>query len=134
MTEELTDALDTIQANIESAVTAAQKTGSTVYVATYFFMREEWGTCDPLPLNLLLPGQAANGNVYIARLNDRIRDAVDNRSDAVAGAPVVLVDIEMLNDTLRADADNYENCNHLSEQGNEIVAQLFHDVMTSEGG
>jgi len=124
LAEELAQQLDATQANVESAITAGQDAGLEVFVATYYFVREEAQECDPLPLNLMLAWQAERSNTYVARLNERIRNAV-----AAQGA--ILVDVAMLDDVIRPDPQNYFNCNHLSEQGNEIVADLFVDEITA---
>ncbi len=118
--DELTTQLDTAQANIESAITSAQEAGYEVFVATYFFIPDAIITCDALLFDIIIPGQARNANGYLRNLNDRIRLAATNR-----GAQ--LVDIATLDDALRSTLDNYEDCNHLSQLGNEIAAQLFAD-------
>ncbi|MEK7756569.1 MAG: hypothetical protein AAB385_05100, partial [Planctomycetota bacterium] len=64
-----------------------------------------------------------NANAYIARLNERIRTAADNQD-------AVLVDVAAVDDVLRQDQANYFDCNHLSEQGNGIVANLFFQSIT----
>ncbi len=122
--DDLTEQLDETQANIESAIACAQNAGLVVYVSTYFFLRENIAECDPLPLNILLPPQAVNANAYLARLNERIREAVADRG-------AILVDVGAEDEVIRADQANYFNCNHLSEQGNEIVAELFFDAITA---
>ena len=110
--------LSEIQLNIESAVLAARNARLRVYVATYFFLREDIAECDALPISVVLPAQALNANAYIARLNERIRTAAANQD-------AVLVDVAAADATLRQDQANYFNCDHLSEQGNGIVANLF---------
>ncbi len=54
--------------------------------------------------------------------DERIRQAA-----ASGGAGVV--DIASADDDLHASAANFVNCNHLSEAGNEIVAQVFVDAL-----
>ena len=115
---DLTQRLTETQANIESAVAAAASAGFRVYVGTYFFLREDIAQCDALPLTVILPVQAQNANVYISRLNERIRAAAANQG-------AVLVDVAAADDILRQDQANYVDCDHLSEQGNGIVANLF---------
>ena len=78
--------------------------------------------CPALPLDIILPGQAINANVYIRLLNDSIRSAA-----ATGGANVL--DVSSLGDLLTANGDNYFNCNHLSAVGNEIVAEFFADEL-----
>jgi len=118
LSNDLTQRLAETQANIESAVAAARNAGLRVYAATYFLLLEDIAGCDALPLNVVLPGQARNANVYIARLNERIRAAAANQG-------AVLVDVAAADDILRQDRANYFDCDHLSEQGNAIVANLF---------
>lgn len=117
-TSALTSKLDQIQANIEAAITAARRNQWDVYVTTYFLMREEINVCDPLPFDILLPEQAQRANEYILLLNDRIRAAA-------ASSRGLLVDVAASAGVISADPDNYFNCNHLSESGNTIVANLF---------
>ena len=116
--DDLTMRLSEIQLNIESAIAAARDAGLRVYVATYFFLREDIAECDALLLPVILASQALNANAYIARLNERIRSAAANQD-------AVLVDVAAADDVLRQDPANYFDCNHLSEQGNGIVANLF---------
>ncbi len=118
LSNDLSLRLSEIQLNIESAVLAARNARLRVYVATYFFLREDIDECDALPLPVVLPSQARNANAYITRLNERIRTAAANQD-------AVLVDVAAADDTLRQDQANYFDCNHLSEQGNGIVANLF---------
>ncbi|UCE58422.1 MAG: hypothetical protein JSU63_13380 [Phycisphaerales bacterium] len=122
LTDELTSELDGIQEDVEAAIEAGQGAGMTVYVATYYLIREDLAECDALPLDIIYPDQARNANDYVVLLNERIRLAVDN-----TGA--TLVDVEAEDESLRSDPDNYYNCNHLSAQGNEIVADLFAEQM-----
>ncbi|UCE59778.1 MAG: SGNH/GDSL hydrolase family protein [Phycisphaerales bacterium] len=118
LTDELTAELEQIQANIEAAIEAGRNAGMRVYAATYYLIPEEFDTCEALLLDIILPGQASNANGYVRLLNERIRSAVLNTW-------ANLIDVETLDETLRGDSDNYENCNHLSAEGNEIVADLF---------
>ncbi len=120
--DELTAQLDTAQANIESAIASAQAAGYEVFVATYFFIPDAIFSCDALLFDLIIPGQARNANAYMRNLNDRIRLAA-------ASQGATLVDIATLDDAMRSTLDNYEDCNHLSEMGNEIAAQLFADTL-----
>ena len=115
--------LSEIQLNIESAVLAARNARLRVYVATYFFLREDTDNCDALPISVVLPSQARNANAYITRLNERIRKAAANQG-------AVLVDVAAADGTLRLDKANYFDCDHLSEQGNGIVANLFFQALT----
>lgn len=121
-TTRLTEALDRIQADIEAAIAAGQAAGLTVHVATYFSFREAAAECDPMPLDVMLPAQAQNANGYVFLLNERIRQAAAN-----GGAGVV--DIASVDDDLHAGDANFVNCNHLSDAGNAIVAQVFVDAL-----
>jgi len=116
-TTELNQRLDKVQGDIEQAIGLAQGAGWKVYAATYYYMRENM-QCRPALLNVLLAPQAANANGYVRRLNERIRTAAANKN-------AVLVDVETIADFLQADSANYADCNHLSEQGNEAVAEVF---------
>ncbi|MBN2561978.1 MAG: SGNH/GDSL hydrolase family protein [Phycisphaerae bacterium] len=120
---QLTEKLDKIQANIEEAIRIGTEAGLEVFVATYYFLPEGSLNCDPLLLDILLPAQAVNANVYVTKLNERLRLAAANQG-------AILVDVASEDAVLRADPENYFNCNHLSAQGNEIVARLFFDVLT----
>lgn len=121
----LTELLDGVQTNIESAIDIARQSGLQVYVSTYYSLPAFSLDCDPLFLNILLPTQAANANGYVAMLNERIRSAATNRG-------AVLVDVAAVDDMLRQSPENYFNCNHLSAAGNEIVAQVFSDTIQAE--
>jgi len=119
--DELEQVLDDIQDRIEDAIAAGRRAGWTVYVATYYPLPSFIITCEPLLLDLMLPGQARNGNAYLARLNERIRQAAARQS-------AVLVDIAAI-EGLAADPEHYVDCNHLSNEGNRIVANRFFDVI-----
>ena len=119
--DELDAHLGETQQNIESAIAAARDTGWEVYAATYFPILETLQICDALPFDLLLPGQASNANDYLVRLNQRIRAAADEQN-------AVLVDVAAASEIGESSA-NYHDCNHLSEQGNEIAAGLFLDAI-----
>ncbi len=122
----LDNRLDEAQDNIEDAIAAAQRAGLDVYVATYFSIRQVLDACPALPFELLFPGQAANANQYLLLLNDRIRAAAENRG-------ATLVDVATLSSRLVSDAANFENCSHLSAEGNAIAAELFFEVLTTRG-
>lgn len=117
--------LDEIQANIEAVIDLGKQVGWNVYVATYYFFPEGSLNCDPMPLNVLLPEQARNANVYVTMLNDRIRSAAANQG-------AILVDVATADDALRGQLSNYISCNHLSTSGNEIVAGLFLDAIQGD--
>lgn len=116
--EQLSTLLDNVEANIREAIGRAQTAGLTVYVATYYTGREALQPCDALFLDIILPGQVRNANVYLDLLNERIR-----RAAADTGA--TLVDIATLDAELQAESANYFDCNHLSAEGNALVAERF---------
>jgi lysophospholipase L1-like esterase len=116
--DELATALDDAMANVAAAIAEARTNGLTVFVATYAPLAPGIERCDALPLDVLFPGQATNGNAYLDALNTQLVQIA-----ATNGA--TLVDIAAIGDELRSDSANYENCNHLSEQGNERVAEEF---------
>lgn len=118
--------LDTTQANIEQAITVARQAGLDVYVSTYFYLNAQTGECRPAVLGVLLPDQQARVTEYIRLLNERIRRAAAN-----AGA--VLVDVGAQAETIVADPANYTDCNHLSEKGNRIVADIFEAAIQGSG-
>jgi hypothetical protein len=120
--ERLIETLDRIQTNIEAAIAEGQRAGLSVYVATYFSLREATAQCDPMFLQVIQPSQAHNANGYVSLLNERIRQAAMN-----TGA--VVVDIASVDGILQADDANFLNCNHLSAKGNEIVAQLYLEAL-----
>ena len=124
--EELELALEQVRANIETVIDLAHEADMDVYVATYFFIRPELQSCQALPLDIILPVQAERANDYIAELNDCIRDTAAARG-------VVLVDVHAASDELQADDENFHDCNHLSEHGNEIVAGLFAEHVVPPG-
>ena len=121
---DLVQDLDRVQANVESAITAGRRAGLEVYVATYYFLREEAAECEAFPLDFVLPFQAQAANAYLVRLNARLRTAA-------ADSGATLVDVAAADDLLRPDRANYFDCNHLSEQGNAVVADLFFDAITA---
>lgn len=126
LTNSLSDSLKEITTNIREAVRLARGAGWEVHVATFFPIAANFGQCPALPLDIILPGQAINANVYIRLLNDSIRSAA-----ATGGANVL--DVSSLGDMLTANGDSYFNCNHLSAAGNEIVAEFFADELIAAG-
>jgi lysophospholipase L1-like esterase len=121
-TQELETQLAAAQSNIESVIVQARQAGLDVFVATMYFIREDVGTCDALPLDVILPSQAFNANAYVSRLNERIREAA-------TGWGATVVDVAAQDDVLRAEADHYRDCNHLSGEGNAIVAGVFYEAI-----
>ena len=57
----------------------------------------------------------------------------DDRIRVAAAQGAILVDVAAKNAVLQADGANYADCNHLSTQGNDIVAGLFADAVTASG-
>lgn len=118
LAEQLADS----QTNIEAAIALLHDARIEVFVATSFPVREGAGGCPPLLGNTMFPQQAEHANAYIARMNERIKMAVTNQE-------AFLVDVAAIGEQLRADQANYIDCNHLSVQGNEIVAAVFADAI-----
>jgi hypothetical protein len=116
--------LDRIQGNIEQAIRVGHENGLTVYVATYYFLRENLH-CKPTVLKILLPSQSENAKIYVVRLNERIRQAARNEQ-------AVVVDVEKYSEKLLGDEANYFDCNHLSAAGNAVIAELFRTVLMAE--
>ncbi len=114
---QLNEKLNSVQTNIEDAIKAGQNAGLTVYIGTYYFLEPNL-PCKALPFPILLPEQAGKANIYVVKLNARIRLAAQNQNAR-------LVDVETIGDTLRQNPQNYFDCNHLSYEGNELVADLF---------
>jgi len=125
-TDALSAWLDDTEDNLRQGVEAAQDAGLRVFLATYFFLREDLRECDALLLDFILPSQAARTNFYVAALNERIRSVA-----VESGA--FLVDIAAEDDAIRAVRENYADCNHLSERGNAIVAEIFSDAISTAG-
>lgn len=113
--------LDQTQADIGRALAAGREAGLAVFAATYYFFPMGSVNCEPLFLGVLLPAQAEHANEYVLLLNERIRAAA-------AAQEAILVDVATLDAELRADDANYENCNHLSAAGNDIVAGLWFEA------
>ncbi len=124
--EELNAMLAGVQANLEDDIARGQAAGLDVYVATYYPLASHLIRCGAMPLNILVPAQAVNGNAYVDKLNEHIRDAA-------AAGDATLVDIGAEGALFHADEENYYNCNHLSAQGNAIVAEIFLDALTGSG-
>lgn len=114
--------LDEIQANVEAAIQLGTDAGWRVYVATYYFLPSCGLKGDPLVPDALPPRKADNANAYVRKLNERIRRAARNRG-------AVLVDIAARDFELRVSPGNYLDRNHLSAQGNQIVARIFAEAI-----
>ncbi len=123
-TAELNEMFDQLQDDLETGITRARERNLTVYVATYFPLYNGTLECDTLPLNLQFSLQYANGQAYIDLLNERIRTAAEN-----AGA--ILVDVAA-DARIGTDRDQYDDCNHMSDEGNELVAENFRDVLQAQ--
>lgn len=118
---DLESELDTIQNNIEQSIALGQNAGLKVYAATYYFLMRNM-QCKPAILGILVGTQADHANDYIVKLNERIRQAVQNRD-------AVLVDVETQALFFLEDRNNYHDCNHMSDRGNRIVADVFFTVL-----
>lgn len=116
--------LDTVENNIEQAIRNAKDANLNVFVATYFPLSPGTSSCGALAFDILQPGQAANAQIYIDRLNERIRNVASTNSSN-------LVDVATLGAILQADTANYFDCNHLTVQGNDIVTDLFLNIITA---
>ncbi len=121
--DELDEKLDDIRDNLIEAIQLGRDAGLTVYVANYFDIQDSTILCEAMQLDILLPGQAALANEYVALLNNQIQLA------ALAGG-AELVDVSSVAEELASDSSNYENCTHLSEKGNEIAAEVFYEEMS----
>ncbi|HRX83962.1 MAG TPA: GDSL-type esterase/lipase family protein [Phycisphaerae bacterium] len=120
--DELDAKLDEIGANLADAIARGRAAGLDVYTATYFPILGGFSACPGLPFDFIIPGQAERANEYLALLNAEIRRRV-----SASGA--TLVDIGRDAANLADDRGNYENCNHLSSDGNARVAELFYDAL-----
>ncbi len=118
LAEQLADS----QTNIEAAIAMLHDAHIEVFVATSFPVREGLSGCPPLPGGTMFPQQAEHANAYIVRVNEHIKMAVTNQG-------ALLVDVAARGEQLRLAPANYVDCNHLSVQGNEIVASVFADAI-----
>lgn len=117
-TTSLTSMLDAMEDNIEQVIRSAKDANLDVYVATYYPLAPNITSCGALAFDLLFPSQAEKAQVYLDLMNERIRNVASTNG-------ATLVDVFTLGMTLQADPNNYHDCNHLTEQGNAIVAELF---------
>ncbi len=113
------------QLNIESAINMLHEAGKQVFVATIVPVESNTVDCPPLAGASMSSQQADVANGLIIQLNEAIRAAVDGES-------AIHVDVAAAGDELRADPAHYADCNHLSEQGNEIVAAVFLGFIRSQ--
>ncbi len=120
--EELEEQLGNIKNNIVAAVGMAQGSADTVYVANYFYLVPWVSPCDAFgsPLG---PGLVEKADHYTQLLNEKIQEAVTE-----TGA--LLVDINGELGALNDDPANFIDCNHPSGAGNELIAGVFHQVLT----
>jgi len=125
--DELQEELTRIAGELRAIISSARSADLDVYVATYYPILGGFSSCDAMPFNILLPGQARRANEYVDLLNARIRGAV-------AAERAVLVDIAGELPNIADDRDNYANCNHLSSAGNILVADVFYDAIRAGGG
>lgn len=122
--EMLDQRLDQVQFNNEAVVQLGREAGWNVVLATYPLRPQIPLSCEALPIPLMLPEQVVIANAYTRRLNERIRQAADN-----TGA--VLVDVAA-EERLSENPLTFVDCNHLSEFGNRVVAELFQAVLTGD--
>ena len=118
----LTDVLDTAETNIELAIRNVQDAGLDVLITTYYPVAPEPIECGALLFDIILPQQAVRAQEYLDLLNARIR-----RAASTNGA--TLVDVAAIGIILQADINNYFDCNHLTIKGNDLVANLFFNVI-----
>ena len=64
--------------------------------------------------------------MHAEKLNEQIGGAAPAQG-------AILVNVDANNAVIQADEANYADCNHLSTQGNDIVAGLFADAVTASG-
>ena len=122
--DQLNALLDDIHDQMANAVQAGKDAGLKVYIATYFPMPEDIVICNPLPIGIILPVQSERANHYVDLLNEEIRIVAFSKS-------AVLVDVADAGDDIATDQDNYYDCNHLSEAGNEIAAGVFREAIVA---
>jgi hypothetical protein len=109
--------LDEIQKRIEKNIRLARDNGLSVYIATYYPLQPNM-TCKPVMMRILSTAQAANANIYVANLNDRIRLAARNQN-------TVIVDVELQLKKYNSPTNIYFDSLHFNDHGNVIVADLF---------
>jgi lysophospholipase L1-like esterase len=111
--DQLADVLDKVESNLSAMAGLAQAAGWNVYLVTYFPI----STANACPLFSfeLNPQQAQAVDAYFHSLNERIRSAASNND-------CVLIDVAAIGSQLQSDPANYLDCNHLSDQGNALVA------------
>jgi lysophospholipase L1-like esterase len=122
--ERLAQMLEQVQVNNESAILAGRAAGWNVVVATYPFRPRIPLACEALPIPVMVPEQVVIANAYTRMLNERIRQAAAN-----TGA--LLVDVEA-EERLSRNPLAFVDCNHLSESGNRVVAELFLAVLAGD--
>lgn len=131
---ELNERLGNIKNNIIEAVQTAQGDVESIYVANYFFLVPGISPCDLTPADLPLgPNQVDKVNNYVDLLNGKIEEAASE-----TGSILVDVNLEVgdWSGTACGEAPNdprdcFTDCNHPSGSGNEVLAELFHDAITS---
>jgi lysophospholipase L1-like esterase len=122
LTAQLNERLANIQNNVKSAIQTAQGSVATTYVATYFDLLPWVSPCDAFALPFLLPAHTEIANNYTLLLNERI-------SQAALETGSTLVDINAELGALEGDSSNFFDCNHPSGSGNQLIADVFHDVL-----
>jgi|GEM_PF-686000 len=122
---QLDELLMQVRTNLSEMIAAARAAGATPILVTYYFIPEEPIDCRLTPLPTLLPAQAITANGYVERLNVLIRDL--GTSEGVS-----VIDVALLDESLRADIANYFDCNHLSPAGNALAAAVLADAVIAE--
>jgi len=95
----------------------AKDNGLQIYIATYYPLQANM-KCKQALLHQLSPAQAANANIYVSNLNDRIRLAARNQK-------IMIVDVELQLKKYNSPTNIYFDSLHFNDHGNVIVADLF---------
>lgn len=121
--EQLSNVLNRIESNLGDMIRAARDTNWTPYLLTYFPMRTD-RTC--LLFSFELSDQQANAiDAYFNSLNERIRSAAATNG-------VTVIDIAAIGNEIEENEANYLDCNHLSGQGNTLVAAQVTRVLGAQ--
>ncbi len=119
----LNERLGNIKNNIIDAIHTAQSDVDTIYMGNYFYLRSGISPCDAFGAPFLPPAAAEKANHYTDLLNEKI-------AEAAAETGSILVDINQ-EGHLEDSADNFIDCNHPSGEGNQIIAEVFYNAITS---
>ena len=121
--EALADLLDHIQDNLRYTIQNVKAAGKTPIIGTYFHVMAHVSPCDASPLNFLTETMARHANDYSDLLNEKIYELADEEQ-------IDLADIASTG-ALHYNEDNFANCNHPSAQGNEVIAEIWYETITS---